>query len=145
VFCHVWPHLQTSEVEFRTHCVTYVRLKLCSSLGSSGKRWTPYLLSSNRTPSLKIQRPPFTYPAVPPGTCSSSTRVAKRPRMSTSTWRYTGPSTGNYQTSKYGISAGTVRVGAEQATRKETIATRRMNFVVGVLRCTMKKNASGRM
>jgi hypothetical protein len=65
--------------------------------------------------------------------------------MSTSTWRYTGPSTGNYQTSKYGISAGTVRVGPEQVTRKETMENRRMNFVVGVLRCTMKKYASGRM
>ena len=81
MFYQVWPHFQTSEMEFRVRRVTYVRLNLCSSLGSSGRRWTPYLLSSNRTPSLKIQRPPVTYPAVPPGTCSSPSRVGKRPRM----------------------------------------------------------------
>jgi hypothetical protein len=67
--------------------------------------------------------------------------------MSYLSWRYlhTELATENYQARVFGISAGIVRIGLEQVTRKETTVTRRMNFVVFVLKCITMKDASGQI
>ena len=67
--------------------------------------------------------------------------------MSYLSWLYlhTERATENCQAKLFGISAEIVRIGLEQVTRKETIGTRRMNFVVVVWRCITMKNASGRI
>jgi hypothetical protein len=67
--------------------------------------------------------------------------------MSYLSWRYlhTELATENYQARVFGISAEIVRIGLEQVTRKETTVTRRMNFVVFVLRCITMKDASGQI
>jgi hypothetical protein len=66
--------------------------------------------------------------------------------MSYLSWRYlhTELATENYQARVFGISAEIVRIGLEQVTRKETTVTRRMNFVVFVLRCITMKMRVGK-
>jgi hypothetical protein len=45
--------------------------------------------------------------------------------------------------SQHGISAGIVRNGLMEITRKEVTPTLRMNFVIIVFRCIVMKDANG--
>ncbi len=101
--------------------VIYNRPDLCSSYGFERERWTPYSIKQPDA-FLQIQGPPFHIARKP--LLGPSNRFPERQasgKRVTSSWRYrhTELSTENYPTRQSGISAGIVRIGLEQVTRRE--------------------------